>query len=360
MSKFFEGMKKDPKRIGASTRRLAASASRMSLPKPQRIEMDLKFDEQGGIMTLDGHNVRVSRIEHDPHGYQREYEDQRARAYGRVFSWALFGTPIVNKRDDGDYWVIAGQHRLAAAGYAGHTNIPVALYEGLLPEQEAWVFNQEASQQRSLTAMNKFHSGVEAGLPDHVAVAAIVQRVGGKIAYKGSPRIGNVNGITAVEALLQTYDFAGGQLLEDALVMIRDGFGTLQGPAVDGAMIKGMAQLLGIYAPGSVYGTLVPEKLLERLQDTTPEAVRRDALNKDGGLVARRFQALRAVYNRRRQIKLDPTDPDWRKVGPKLCIVPGCSEGGHDRKGNPKAGRVYRRSLCYQHYLPAKQGKLAF
>lgn len=361
MSQFFEGKKKNiGTRAGASTRRLAASAAHKNLPKPQRIEMDFQFDEQGGIMTLDGMNVRVSRIEKDPNGYQREYEDERARAYGRVFNWALFGTPIVNKRDDGNLWVIAGQHRLAAAGYAGHTRIPVALYEGLVPEDEAWVFHQDAVQRKGLGALIAYHGGVQSGLVDHVAVDRILTRVGGKVVFKGSPRVGNVNGITAADALLSVYDFVGGKVLEDTLVMLRDGFGKLEGAAVDGTMIKAMAQFLGIYGEGSQYGTVDHGKLLKRLQAYTPEALKQDATGyKNKGAVAARFNALVDLYNRRLVNKLDETRPDWRKAGPKLCIIPGCNHGGEGRKG-PKAGKVYRRSLCNSHYLAAKAGNLTF
>lgn len=343
-------------------RRLAAAASHKSLPMPSIQRMALVFDPVEQICTLDGRDVFVHRISDDPiNGYQRDYEDDRARAYGNRFNWALFGTPIVNLRDDGNYYLIVGQHRLPAAGYAGHQSVPMAVYDGLSIEDEAWIFNQEATQKRDQTALGKFHSGVQAGLPDYVAVAKIVDNLGGAISTKSTPRIGNVRGITAAQALLETYDFVGGTLLEESLAMIKDSYGKLEGSPVDGIMIKAMAMFLGIHSEGSKFGYADRQKFLKRLQAKPIEWIKAESAKISGmGQVPARYHTLVKVYNSglREQNKLDSTRPDWRKAVPSLCFVPFCDKGGHDRKNKPKAGKVYRRGLCYAHYIEAKQGRL--
>lgn len=357
---FFTGAKRDGKSNASRKRRLATAGSYMNLPKPQRRDMALGFDSQGGILTLDGKMVRVDRVSKNPStGYQRDYDDDRARQYGANFNWGLFGTPIVNLRDDDAYWLISGQHRLAAAGYAGHTRVAVAVYEGLTLEQEAWLFNQEAVQRVDLTALDKFHSGVRAGFPDHIAIMEIVDELGGNIALKSTPRIGNVAGITAVDHLLRAYDHVGGDLLKEALMMLHDGFGELRGPAVEGAMIQAMTQFLGIYNKGSQFGYAERDKFLERLQTVAPAKIKRDASKYEGyGTVPARIQAFVDLYNRGRKNRLEWTRPDWRKCGSNFCNVQGCDENGRTRKGDPKPGRAYRRSYCRRHYELAKKGAL--
>jgi hypothetical protein len=358
---FFDSTKTN-KHNRALQRRLTASASHKSLPMPSIMRLNLDFDPQGGMIALDGRPLLVHRIAEDPqHGYQREYEDDRSRAYGRAFNWALFGTPIINLRDDGTYYCITGQHRIPAAGYAGHTSIPVAVYEGLSLEDEAWIFNQEATQKRDQSALGKFHSGVQAGLPDYVAVARIVENLGGTISAKSTPRIGNVRGITAAQALLETYDYVGGKLLDESLSIIKQAYGALDGGPVDGVMIKAMAMFLGIHSEGSQFGYADRDKFLRRLSAKPIEWVKSESAKLSGmGQLPARYNVLVKLYNAglREQNKLDSTRPDWRKAVPKVCFVPFCDKGGEDRKKMPKPGKVYRRGLCYQHYIEAKQGRL--
>jgi hypothetical protein len=331
----------------------------MSLPKPAVELKTLDFDPSVGLMRLDGRDLMVDRVEDDPvDGYQREFEQARAEAYGRAFQWGLFGTPLVNLRDDGKYWVVSGQHRLAAAGYAGIEAIEVGIYSGLTRQQEAYLFNQEATQRRDLTALDKFWSGFRSGFEDHVGVANIVERVGGKIAYKSSPRIGNVNGITAVQALLTAYDKAGPVFLEEALIAIREGFGSLTGKAVDKSNIVAMTQFMGVYRKGSKYGYADRKKLIVKLKEYSPEALRADARAYEGkGVDAARFYALVDLYNYKLQVqnRLEEVRPDWRgsKFGSPVCIFPGCQSGRSHKPGN-----AYRRELCRMHYDLMKAGKL--
>src|SRR5437764_10583991 len=69
---------------------------------------------------------------------QREFRPHRANQFAANFDPDAFGRLIVNFRD-GHWWVIDGQHRLAAVKILGWTDIKVECecYEGLTEKEEA-------------------------------------------------------------------------------------------------------------------------------------------------------------------------------------------------------------------------------
>lgn len=352
---FFEGRKpiSTTTRKGRFERMLAEKQGMMKLPKPREDDLELVFDRDQQLITLGGRQVFVDRT--SAGGYQRDFDEARAMQYGRAFNWGLFGIPMLSLRDDGCYWTVSGQHRIAGAGFAGVKRIRCAVYEGLTREQEAFLFNQEATQRRDLTALDKFHSGVMAQFPDHLAVKKMVEDLGSQVAYKSDPRTGNIGGIVAINELLRTYDFAGPQLTQEALNVINAGFGTMVGKGIDGALFASMTQFLGIYSAGSQFGTADRKKLIEKLREIDPMKLRKDASNYENmGAKNARFMALRDLYNYRTQAqhRLELTNPDWRKTVSNFCTVPGC-----DTLGKGKPGRNYRRGLCYKHYEQARAGQ---
>lgn len=352
MSQFFEYKRKRNTRRGRTEARLAEKAGMIHLPKPVEYDLDLEFDRDGMLMKLGGRNVQVDRA--SAGGYQRNYEDDRAQAYAKSFNWGLFEIPLLSLRDDGEFWVVSGQHRLAAAGYANIKKVRCQVYQGLTREQESYLFNQESTQRRNLTALADFHSGVMAGFPDHVAVKEIVESLGGKIAVKSSPRASNITGVVAVNGLLNVYDHGGPDLTRHALNVINQGFGSLKGKGIDGVLFTAMAQFLGIYSKGSPKGEVETKKLIKKLQETTPEALSMEAaVYAKKGRVPARFHALYDLYNYRTQEhkKLEWVTPDWRKSMTHYCTVPNCGTMG----GKP--GRSYRRGLCRKHYDEAKAGE---
>lgn len=58
--------------------------------------------------------IPVTDLRNVDRAYQRERKDRLVKRLKEKFDWRAVGAPLVNRREDGSYWVIDGQHRVAA------------------------------------------------------------------------------------------------------------------------------------------------------------------------------------------------------------------------------------------------------
>ncbi len=119
---------------------------------------------------------------------QREAIDAWVRDLSRSLDPDAIGDIHVSKRRDGNLTVIDGQHRVLALRSLG-VDDPVwcRLYEGLTPQQECDLF-LKLNNRRNVTAVDKFRIGVGAGLPDCVAIDALLRERGLAIAGEAQRR----------------------------------------------------------------------------------------------------------------------------------------------------------------------------
>jgi hypothetical protein len=74
-------------------------------PAPPEIDLPVEVE----VVKLD-----TSQLNSAGHLYQRPVDVWYVERLVENFSWTKFGTPFVNMRPDGSYWVVDGQHRIDA------------------------------------------------------------------------------------------------------------------------------------------------------------------------------------------------------------------------------------------------------
>lgn len=122
--------------FGASPFKKASNMARArKIPGSILTEVEIpKVDRPGRLIELRKGDIRV------PQEYQRLLNRAHVRRIIRDFDWFLFGVLIVAYRN-GEYFVVDGQHRLAAALQVPEIDtIPCMLYDFNGAEHEADVF----------------------------------------------------------------------------------------------------------------------------------------------------------------------------------------------------------------------------
>jgi hypothetical protein len=84
--------------------------------------------------------LKISELKFDTKNYQRDTSELKIKKIVRNFNWNAFGVIFVNKRSNGDYFVVDGQHRIVSAVRKKYKEVPCMVYEGLALEQEAELF----------------------------------------------------------------------------------------------------------------------------------------------------------------------------------------------------------------------------
>ena len=124
-----------------------------------------------------------------PDEYQRRLNEAKTVAIASEFSWPAFGVLIVGERQDGKLFVIAGQHRTAAAlRRSDIDDVPCVIFK-LTTEQEARAFLTEATHRKPLTAIDKYKAELIVKRPATVLVHKLLTE-SGRVAVAGgmSPR----------------------------------------------------------------------------------------------------------------------------------------------------------------------------
>lgn len=172
---------------------------------------------------------------------QRDLRPARVDYLVANFDPEQFGYPVVNFRD-GHYYIIDGQHRVAAAkdwlGTGWETqNIDCRVYSGLSEKQEADTFDR-LNDHLAVRTFDKFKVRVTAGRPAENAIKKIVEKQGLKIAEHGA------GAVRPVGALERVYRRSDGPTLSRALRILHQSFGD---PGLSSSVIDGFGRLCERY-----------------------------------------------------------------------------------------------------------------
>jgi hypothetical protein len=171
---------------------------------------------------------------------QRDLNAARVTELAEHLDLERIGSPVVSYRG-GYYWIIDGQHRIAAMKKTGHGGWQVQCwtYHGLTESAEAEMF-LALNDTLTVGAYARFKVAVEAGRPAQTDIQRIVHALGLRI---GPDRAGGA--IAAVHTLERVYGRKGGaQVLARALRIIRDAFGDA---GLDAAVIDGISLVCARY-----------------------------------------------------------------------------------------------------------------
>lgn len=111
-----------------------------------------------------GQEVSVSDLNIDPQA-QRTLNERRAQNIANNMVREAIGSIIVSKRDDGDLYIVDGQHRWRACVLAGISTIRADVHQGLTQPEEAILFlikNRESHKPRPI---DEYHVGLTGGVP---------------------------------------------------------------------------------------------------------------------------------------------------------------------------------------------------
>lgn len=151
---------------------------------------------------------------------QRELNAARVDHIAANFDPEQIGTPTVNLRD-GHFFIIDGQHRIAALKEIGwgDQNVQCWTYEGLTEAEEAERF-LKLSDTLTIDCFAKFRVGVTAGREDVVEIDRVVRTQGLVVSKDKVP-----GAIGAVGTLRRVHSRAGSVVLGRTLRIIRDAYG---------------------------------------------------------------------------------------------------------------------------------------
>lgn len=189
--------------------------------------------------TTDNQTQRASHLKWVPIGEmrvsprsQREFRQAHADKFAADFDLEGFGFPVVNQRD-GHYFIVDGQHRIAALrmlGFDDDQQIQCECYVGLSESEEAELFLRR-DDRKAIAAFDKFRIALTAGRDVETDVDRLVRVNGLVISRDKIP-----GGIRSTGTLCKIYRRSDPETLARTLRLIRDAFGDsgFEAPVLDG------------------------------------------------------------------------------------------------------------------------------
>lgn len=236
---------------------------------------------------------------------QRDFKKSQSEGYAADFKLEALGYPVLSHRDD-YYWILDGQHRIAALKMVGFTDddqIECEVYEGLSEADEADLFLLR-DKRRAINRFDAFRIAVTAGWVEECHIERLVQAEGLTISKNAS-----AGSISAVTALRFAYDF-GPRTFTRCLRILGRSYDNDRA-AFSEHLIKGVALVCQRYD-----GSLDDEEAIRRL----------NALNGGPAAVMRKANAL--------QLKTGHTKPH--------CVAAAIVDTLNARKGGKKLESWWR------------------
>lgn len=288
-----------------------------------QVDFTSVLGESQDFQMLPAANLRVDDR------YQRKLNQKHLRNIARNLSMKVFGVILVSQRDNGTFWIIDGQHRVAALELRGEskTLVPCHIYRGLTPQDEAIIFQMQTNR-KAIVPIDRFESKMFAEDPDTMAIDRILRKYGYQV---GNTAPGAVQAVAMIE---NVYERSGA----DRLDLIFDLFtaATDRNPEVipTGLMIAGMNSFLARYEDQYDRNRLVRAIRNTGVGTITRSAAQiRDLIHENAGGACGR--ALLTAYN----AKLSTGRlPDWESFTPqKLSAQTYRQRKASERKAESKA-----------------------
>lgn len=203
--------------------------------------------------------------------YGRPLVVAKVQTMVRLFDKNGIGTIYLSLRSDGQYAILDGQHRVAAANLKGLYELPSLVFIDLTYEEEAALYVKFATVNQQ-SSLDKFKARVEAREPTALDIVDLLDSCGSLyIAYNGPAD----HGIQAVSLLENLYRKNGRAHLRHVLTTI---YRTWQGTqrAYTYSVVQGISAFLLRYEGLTVQDDGVKldwQRLTQILQRMTPEGL---------------------------------------------------------------------------------------
>lgn len=207
----------------------------------QRKMIDLPHKEQTAVEFIVARDIGADPL------YQRPLDLKRVGAMAANFDADAFGIPFVHGASDGRFYVIDGQHRIAAAVqcFGEDQQIGCEVVRGITRERAAQLFN-ERNTSTKVGAVDRFLAGVTARDPECIAIRDIVGSVGLTVGHPSGRQRGCIAAVTALQRVYRGHMMVGKTAgsgrnplpLKRTLVVLCDAWGdsrdTLQASLING------------------------------------------------------------------------------------------------------------------------------
>lgn len=228
--------------------------------------------------------------------YQRNINPGRAQRIANNWDEAQANEPKLSFRD-GCYWIVDGQHTLAARKIRNGGNdldVRCKVYFEMTYEEEALIFAHQQDFNNRVEANAKVKAELEGKDRDVVNMVSMTESVGLKLSFNGGEADNQIN---AVDTALSIFKKHGApKYLEMLNIIIAAWGGTYQ--SFNSIMLRGMSEFI------SKYETKYDRKtLIRKLAQTHPIKIMRDAKLRMGSRT-KVCDEISEIYNKRLQNKL--------------------------------------------------------
>lgn len=161
--------------------------------------------------------VKVADCKIDP-SVQRPENPRLSARIAAEFDLDKLGIPVLNKRG-GAYWIVDGQHRLAALRLMGWADMQIEceVFDDLAHAKEAELFLGR-NDRIKVRVVDSYFVALEAGREPQRSVDRCVRTQGLAVSRTSK------DGIAAVDTLIKVYNLAGEVILGKTLRVIRDSY----------------------------------------------------------------------------------------------------------------------------------------
>lgn len=175
--------------------------------------------------------------------YQSPVKEAQVKKIVKHFDPQKLHTIVVNKRENGQFYIIDGQHRVQALKELGIPVVDATVHEGLSHAKEAEMY-YGINDRPAKSPNSKGKSKLQFNDLEALEIEEAVTSAGLKIDYDKNLR---TNGyITAYAALQSIHKQYGKDFLEVLLLTIRRAFGT-ESRCYQAFILRGFANFIGKY-----------------------------------------------------------------------------------------------------------------
>lgn len=185
--------------------------------------------------------LTVDQLRVDP-SVQRPLDVKRANKIAAELNPAAIGMVCVSARDDNDYVVIDGQHRVEALRIAGMSDdkIPCEVYTGLSRSEEAAMFRLR-NNTKEVTRLDKFRVRLVEGDESALKIMNILHEHDWYLPGQEGPAKGRFLAVAAIERIFNADPDSDPNAAERAIFTVTSAWGHDE-DGVNGHIVEGLGK----------------------------------------------------------------------------------------------------------------------
>jgi hypothetical protein len=250
----------------------------------------------------------LDEIGHDP-SYQREPLDQSWRRIVADFDPVALGIPVVGEREDGSKWVVDGLQRLTALRKMEKREVRAEVFASDGPEHEASVFRKINKLRTALKPLQIFRAMLTEGDATAWLIKNVAEEYGLEIPANSGPHTGggntpekvsiNLSCINAVQRVYRRGDEVALRFVLSTMRKLKPGEKGVEVWPGDPQRLRDTI-VLGLFKFwADLEGTVDQDRLIDRLNTTTPAKVMYQASLGVGDKTANAADVILRLYNKR-------------------------------------------------------------